>query len=241
MRHDNTNHGVLTLEHDGAEVIEGYLSHAACDTLLASVNAYAATHELPLIVRESNGRALRYRVIDGDAIYTSLPGITKLYDGVLRLLQHRDPHLEPLANRTASVNVNITPPGGEYRWHYDQNAVTAIVFLNTIHDGETEMYPNFRIHLAQWKDSWVQHALDRLLRCFARAARPIVVAPTQGRMILMHGDRCLHSVRRVVSGTRINVVMAFDAPGSCFRAAEPLNSYLYSRTPSPEFDPNYRR
>lgn len=227
-------------EREGVEIMDGYRSPAACDELLDEVRSYAAAHVLPLIVREDGERALRYRVIDGDAIHASLPALTRLYDDVRRFVQQRDPRLEPLANRTASVNVNITPPGGEYRWHYDRNAVTAILFLNSVGGGETEMYPNFRIHLARWKDSWMQRALDRLLRCFVRAARLVVVAPAPGRMVLMRGDRCLHSVRRVVHGDRINVIMTFDVPGSRFRAAENLDPYLYSRTASPDFDPNYR-
>lgn len=37
------------------------------------------------------------------------------------------------------------PPGGEYRWHYDRNAVTAILYLNEVPGGETEIFPNFRL------------------------------------------------------------------------------------------------
>jgi len=231
---------VLTFEHDGVEVIEEYLSLAACDAMLSDVRAYAASHELPLIVREGRGRALRYRVIDGDAIHASLPSVTRLYDGVLRLVQQRDPRLEPVAGHRASVNVNVTPPGGEYRWHYDQYAATAIVFLNAVHGGETEMYPSFRIRLARWTGSWLQRALDWLLGLFVLVARLVVVAPVPGRVILMRGDRCLHSVRRVVSGERISVVMSFDVPGARSRTTEALDLYLYTATPSPAFDPNYR-
>lgn len=141
--------GVLELERDGVEVIEEYLPPATCDEVLAVVRSYAAAHALPLIVRKDGDRALRYRVIDGNAIHASLPVLTKLYDDVRRLVQQRDPCLEPVANRMARMNVNLTPFGGEYRWHYDRNAVTAILFLNAVDGGETEMYPNFRIRLAR--------------------------------------------------------------------------------------------
>jgi 2OG-Fe(II) oxygenase superfamily len=223
------------------EVLDGFLSAAECEALLAGIRAYASTHELPLIVREDGDRALRYKVIDGDAIHASLPELLQLYDRVRALVQQRDPRLEPLPNRTASVNVNLTPPGGEYRWHYDRNAVTAILYLNAVDGGETEMYPNFRVYLARWKDSWLQRALDRFLRLFARRSRLVVVTPAPGRMVLMRGDRCLHSVRRVASGERINVIMTFDLPGSRFRAEDNLDPYLYSRSASPDFDPNYRK
>src|ERR1051325_9223515 len=102
---------VMTLENDGVEVIDDYLSLAACDALLADARAYMATHELPLIVREVGRRALHYRVIDGEAVHASLPVVIKLYEAVRRIVQRRDPRLEPLANCKASVNVNVTPPG----------------------------------------------------------------------------------------------------------------------------------
>lgn len=221
------------------DVVEHFLSDAECESLLAEVRAYAATHELPLIVREHEERTLRYRVIDGDAIHASLPRFVELYARVTKHIRSIDPALEPLANQTASVNVNITPPGGEYRWHYDRNAVTAILFLNRCEGGETEMYPGFRLRIGP-KDALLQRALDRLLRSFRRFAKLVVVAPEPGRMIVMRGDRCLHSVRRVIRGDdRVNVIMTFDPPGARFRAAQGLDPYLYSSAAAKPGDPNY--
>jgi hypothetical protein len=68
-----------------------------------------------------------------------------------------------------------------------------------------------------------------------------VVDPAPGRMILMRGDRCLHSVREVEGPEeRVSVIMAFDPPGQLFQAAGGLDSYLYSQRASPNRDPNYR-
>jgi hypothetical protein len=221
------------------DVLEQFLSHAECDSLLAEVRAYAAAHDVPLIVREHEARTLRYRVIDGDAIHASLPRFVELYARVTEHIRAIDPALEPLANQTASVNVNITPPGGEYRWHYDRNAVTAILFLNRCEGGETEMYPGFRLRVGQ-KDSLLQRMLDRMLRAFRRFATLVVVTPEPGRMIVMRGDRCLHSVRRVIRGDdRVNVVMTFDPPGARFRAEQGLDPYLYSSAAAKPGDPNY--
>lgn len=231
----------LTLRRDGVAIVETYLDDAACTALLGEIHAYAATHELPLIVREDGERALRYKVIDGDAIHADLPSLVALYERVGALVRASDATLIPLPNRTASVNVNLTPPGGEYRWHYDRNAVTAILFLNAVAGGETEMYANHRLRLGRAKDTFAQRALDRLWRFFTRFTAPLVVAPAPGRMIVMRGDRCLHSVRRVTGNEeRINVIMTFDTPGARFRAEENLDPYLYSKTATPDFDPNYR-
>jgi len=140
-----------SLLQDGAEVRESYLSSSECRALLEDLEAYKAAHDLPLIERRESGRSLRYRVIDGDRILESLPRVVALYLDVLALVRQQDPDLEPLSNRSACLNVNFTPPGGEYRWHYDRNAVTAILFLNSVGGGQTEMYPDFRVHLGQWK------------------------------------------------------------------------------------------
>ena len=140
------------------------------------------------------------------------------------------------------ANVNITPPGGEYRWHYDRNAVTAIVYLNEVPGGETELYPNFRLRLKQ-RYSRLQRWLDRLLqvglvrRVFGKL---VMVAPRRGSLVLMAGNMCLHSVRPVGGDEdRINLILAYDEPGAQFAIEENLDTYLYTEQASAPSDPNY--
>jgi hypothetical protein len=232
---------MFSLLQNGAEIRENYLSPSHCELLLRDIEVYKASNELPLIERLDAGRSLRYRVIDGDRIFDSLPRVVSLYRGVLALVRRREPQLEPLSNQTACLNINFTPPGGEYRWHYDRNSVTAILFLNSVKGGETEMYPHYRVYLGSWKDTAVQRLCDSVLRRFIPFVQPLVVEPVPGRMILMRGDRCLHSVRRVEGeDERVSVIMSFDPPGRIFHAEGGLDSYLYSRSASPHRDPNYR-
>jgi hypothetical protein len=232
---------MFSLLQNGAEIRENYLSPSQCELFLRDVEAYKTSHELRLIERFDAGRSLRYRVIDGDRIFDSLPRVVSLYQDVLSLVRRLEPKLEPLSNKTAGLNVNFTPPGGEYRWHYDRNSVTAILFLNSVKGGETEMYPHYRVYLRRWKDTRAQRFCDGALRRLARFAHPLVVEPSPGRMILMRGDRCLHSVRRVEGEEeRVSVIMSFDRPGRLFRPEGDLDSYLYSQNASPNRDPNYR-
>jgi hypothetical protein len=232
---------MLSLLQNGAEIRENYLSPSQCEVLLEDLEAYKASHELPLIERFDAGRALRYRVIDGDRICQSLPRVVSLYGEVLAMVRRLEPQLEPLSNQTAGLNVNFTSPGGEYRWHYDRNSVTAILFLNSVKGGATEMYPHYRIYLGRWKDTRFQRFCDFALRRLTQFVRPLVVEPAPGRMILMRGDRCLHSVRPVEGEEeRVSVIMSFDRPGRVFLSEGDLDSYLYSRNASPDRDPNYR-
>src|SRR6266404_4392987 len=229
----------------GVQVLDGYLPTSRCAELRDAVCEYRRDHALPLIDRQERGRSLRYMVIDGERIHRDLPEFEELYadvNGVVDRLAGLA--LRPLGNRGAGVNVNITPPGGEYRWHYDRNAVTAILYLNESDGGETEMYPNYRVHLGRWKHTRAQRWLDAPLRrdlVTRLFGRKLVVAPHAGRLLAMRGDRCLHSVRPVEgAGERINVVMTFDLPGAVFHVEKNLDPYLYSRDTAPVFDPNYR-
>lgn len=64
--------------------------------------------------------------------------------------------------------------------------------------------------------------------------------PRAGMMLIMRGDKCLHSVTPV-SGTqeRINVVMSYDKPGAQFSVEKGLDSYLYTTQKQVASDPNY--
>ncbi len=234
------------LRTSGIELVDGYLRPAECGELLGQIEEYRRTYQIPAIHREQPGRSLRYLVIDGDRIHEAFPAIAGIYEAVgevARRLSGMD--LAPLRNRAASVNVNVTQPGGAYRWHYDRNAVTAILYLNEVAGGETEMYPNYRICLGRWKHTRPQRWLDAVLQsnCLMRIfARKAEISPLAGRLLVMRGDRCLHSVRPVEQGSadRINIIMTFDVPDARFPVQKDLDPYLYSRQPAPTFDPNYR-
>src|SRR5436853_6275797 len=110
--------------------------------------------------------------------------------------------LFPLSERKAGVNVNITPSGGQYRWHYDRNEVTALVYLNEVKGGEIEFYPRYRLFLKNKTSTFLQRWLDNFLRLrlICRLfGRKIVVTPMPGRLVLLQGNRCLHLVRYVDS------------------------------------------
>lgn len=193
-------------------------------------------------------RSLRYSVINGDQIQMHLPEIWKLYHGpVHQLVNSLDGgQLKPLTNLRAGININIMRPGrSEYRWHYDRSRTTAILYLNEVEGGEVEMYPNYRILLNNRYRQRAQRYLDRLLHL--RLIRALfgkrkVVEPRQGRLVIMRGDRCWHSVRAVQGGVeRINIISAYDVAGADFPADGELDRYLYTQASVESADPNYGR
>jgi hypothetical protein len=234
-----------SLRETGVEVVDAFLSTTECDALLQCIAQYRNTHQLPIIHRKQRGRSLHYMVIDGAAIHEHFPQLAKLNADANSLVnQLNAAKLQPLGNRSARININITPPSGEYRWHYDRNRVTAILYLNEVAGGETEMYPNYRLYLGRSKHTHVQRWLDSLLMkkpILWLFGKKLTISPRKGTLLVMQGDRCLHSVRRVEGfEDRINIIMTFDAPGALFPVENELDSYLYSKKSTPAFDPNYQ-
>jgi 2-oxoglutarate-Fe(II)-dependent oxygenase superfamily protein len=219
----------------GVEVVPEFLSGDECESLLSAIADYRRTHELPVVYREEKGRSLNYIVMEGWRFHEALPDSEAIVDRVRNQLESICG--EPLVlidDARAACNVNITPPGGQYRWHYDRNLVTALVYLNAVEGGETDLYPNYRLTWPWRQPTKMQSLLDRLLLIKGVrkvAGRPTAVTPAQGTFVALRGNTTLHSVRPVGGDeVRINLVVAFDRPGS--DSSRPtLNAYLYE---SPE-------
>ena len=228
----------------GVAIQPNFLTAEECEKYCASVLALDRAKGLPLVERKVRERSLRYKVVDGLNIADALPEIDGLTQRVEEQLERVcGPGLVPIDDVVAARNINVTPPAGEYRWHYDRNAATAIIYLNEVPGGETEIFPNFRLLFRNGRHQRVQRRLDDLLRL--RVIRRLfghqmLVEPHQGTLLIMRGNTTLHSVRAVL-GTkdRIAVVLAFDVPGRGHQR-QALNSYLYTSASPAEGDPNYR-
>src|SRR5689334_9358184 len=186
----------------GCVVLEEFATSDRCTELLMRVNDYRASHTIPMIERINGELPLKYSVIDGERIAEDLPDVSKIYERVTRLVEKLwRGAIEPLADAKVACNINITQPGGSYRYHYDRNALTAILYLNATRGGETECYPNYRLALrghsphgrsiarvAAWAPSHAQLLVDRVLQNrFVRgvAARQLLVRPRPGRLLIM--------------------------------------------------------
>lgn len=225
-------------------VLENFATPQACAKLVSQINRYRREHELPVIERANGELPLRYTVIDGVQIAECLPDVVSVCERATRLVKKLwRGKIEPLVDRKVACNINITEPGGSYRYHYDRNAVTAILYLNEIEGGETECYPDYRLPLANY--SPLQEKLDRVLQnrvLRSLVANQVLVRPRVGRLLVMQGNRCLHSVRPVRGQTdRLNIIMAYDHPNARFDVADDLNAYLYSSAETFTTDPNYLR
>ncbi|MGR3179321.1 MAG: 2OG-Fe(II) oxygenase [Candidatus Anammoxibacter sp.] len=222
-----------------------FLTKQECHELLTLIEEYRQVHNVPHIYRKQRGRSLNYKVIDGKKIKENLIRIDLLYSSINSVVNKTTgQEMTKLKNVRVGVNVNITPSGGEYRWHYDRNAITVILYLNEVEGGETECYPNYRMFLKKVRYSRLQRYIDSLWQMgFVRKifGKKVLIKPCQGSLVLMYGNRCLHSVRKVQgSDDRINIILAYDIPNADFTIAEKLDSYIYNEDASYISDPNYQ-
>lgn len=228
---------------EGVAIQPDFLSTEECEKHCESVKALDRASGLPLIERRVRERSLRYKVVDGLRIADAIPEIGDVTKRVEEALERTcGPGLAPIEDSVAARNINVTPPGGEYRWHYDRNAATAIIYLNEVPGGETEIFPNYRMLIREGRYQRLQRWLDGILRL--RMVRRLfghqrLVEPRQGTLLIMRGNTTLHSVRAVL-GTedRVAIVLAYDYPGHGNQRIA-LNSYLYTSASPTEGDPNY--
>jgi len=221
-------------------VRDGFIDARTAARALDVVDKFRREFPLPVVSRPSGQRPLVYSVVDGYQILDHLPDIQEIHADATRLVRKLfGDTIEPLADPQVACNINITQPGGSYRYHYDRNAITAILYLNETSGGETECYPNYRLRVP----SVVQCGMDRVFE--NRAVRwvfghEVLVRPRAGRLLIMRGSDCLHSVREVEGDRdRINIVMSYDVRGARYANGDQLNSYLYQPDPIEARDPNY--
>jgi len=237
MSASDQKHSLQTeFQKKGYAIQDQFFTVAQCSHFLDVITQFRESHTLPEIHRKARGRSLRYKVIDGEKIEQHLPEIAQLYQQINELVREIiNQDLAPLDDKKAGVNVNITERGGTYKWHYDRNAVTMLLYLNEVIGGELEFYPNYRIFLKNKGHTFLQRWLDGLLRVgIIRGlfGKKITVKPASGRLVVMAGNRSLHSVRAVEDDKeRLNIVLAYDLPHTSFHAEKQLDTYLY--TPEP--------
>jgi hypothetical protein len=236
------------LAEHGCQIVDAYFDAQRCEEMLGGVRKFQNENDLTEINRPMKPRPLRYKVIDGHQIEQGLAGIWDLYHGEILdiVTKNSGLKLRPLGNQQAGVNINImAPQKSSYRWHYDRNDVTAILYLNSVEGGETELYPNYRILVGKNRGSLLQQWLDKALllppvrSLFGTRMR---VEPEVGKLVMMRGNRCWHSVRPVIGDVeRVNIIFAFEIEGKNGGASEELDTYLYTTKESGTQDPNYSK
>lgn len=228
----------------GLYIQDDFLDLEKCEYILKLIENYRKSHQVPSVYRKKLDRSLDYRVIDGEVIAQHFPEIEQIYQRIDELVnQESSQDLVPLANVKAACNINITQPGGEYCWHYDRNLITGILYLNDVDGGETECYPSYRMYIQKFRYSYLQRGLDSLFKLkIVRLlfGKKVSIKPKPGRLALMYGIKCLHSVHSVLGDNdRIVLIFSFDLATAQFSNEQHLDAYIYGGQEEFKSDPNY--
>jgi hypothetical protein len=198
-----------------------FLSPSECTKLLTSI--YSVKEKLSLFGQP---------VIDGSVVSKHIPSVTKL----IREIQNEVDAfagipLVPLSNSKDAIRIHFTEPHLEYSWHYDPNVLTAVIFLNQVEGGEVDVFDDYRILLDSNSLSSTQRLLDRVLNSgicrWLFSSKLSQFEPSQGGLLLMHANRCLHSIRKVRGRVgQVRIEFAFDVPGITRAYSEANRYYL---------------
>jgi 2OG-Fe(II) oxygenase superfamily len=228
----------------GLYIQDEFLDIDKCEHILKLIEDYCKAHQIPSVYRKKIDRSLDYKVIDGEIIAQDFPEIEQIYQKIDNLINQKSSQdLVRLANIKAACNINITQPGGEYCWHYDRNLITGILYLNNVDGGETDCYPNYRMYIQKFRYSYLQRSLDSLFKLkIVRLlfGKKVSIKPTPGKLVLMYGIKCLHSVHSVLGDSdRIVLIFSFDLANAQFSNEQHLDAYIYGGQQQFKSDPNY--
>jgi hypothetical protein len=117
----------------------------------------------------------------------------------------------------SAININVlNEPGEVYRWHFDAEPYTALLYLSDSEPedgGFLELYPNANLETSETLP----------------AQGRIQFLPRRGSLVLMDGTRCYHRVSPILRRhQRVSIPMVFPAQASRTRP-ENLDSYLYDQ------------
>lgn len=178
------------------------------------------------IERTGDGHVLSYRVLTGDVVKEDFRELYDFYVDqrtlawVASVTGEAEIHSSP--NLMSAVNVNILQAGHRYRWHFDANPYTALLYLSTSPveaGGELQLYPNLRRGRTEAEVTDPDH-LDKQQRVSIRSRA--------GMLVLIDGSVTYHRVAPVLAPCdRLSVPMVFPPFREELRPAH-LDAYLYS-------------
>jgi len=223
-------------ERQGFLMIDSFLDAKECAGIVEIVESLQRAERLIDVDRVGRSSVIRFATVNGEDLEQAIPRVSQLYQEINDMVNSLvDAEIAPMANRAIGVSVNATPPGGQFAFHYDRNAITAVIYMNEVESGgEMEFYPRQRILLKNRTGAVtrrVQTALDIMTKSkLAKrwSGQKQTVMPKVGRLLIFHGNRCLHGVRPVTGECpRYSLQLAYDSPALGFSRTETNDYYGY--------------
>src|SRR5215204_708939 len=152
----------------GYAFIKDYLSPDDCRVILDSIQEFRRTRSLIEVNRSSIIELKHFLTINGNDVEEHIDRGKDLYLDVNQFI-NKTSQIEyvPVDSKEIGLSINITPPGGQFSWHYDRNEVTVVLYLNGVDGGEMEFYPRYRFLLKNRHRGirkWTQRIFDATIR-----------------------------------------------------------------------------
>jgi hypothetical protein len=187
------------------------------------------------VVRAGEDRLL-YSVLTGDVIREEMAELYAFYASdesrAWVAAVAGEPEIHVSSQLRSAINVNILRPADRYRWHFDANPYTALLYLSD-HEpggGELELYPNLREGRRD-DPQWDRHVTSAE---HLASREKISIRPAAGTLVLIDGSVTYHRVAPVVGrSARLSAPLVY-LPQQDETRPEHLDDYLYRSTPWPD-------
>ncbi|MFN7212697.1 MAG: hypothetical protein ACK5XH_04835 [Lysobacteraceae bacterium] len=186
----------------GYEVFDDLLPADHCAALARKLRA---AMEKDCITVDNDGVHIKTR--NGQVLIAELPEIEQLYREVHAHMAAGIANLLVLDDLPVAISANYLrrDQGHSFRYHFDRNEYTAVLYLTDSPDLPLCIHPKIRTDPALGESAW-QYEKD--------ARVPVRVDPRPGRLVCFHARTSLHGVivsPEVTSNTdRISLQFAFD-------------------------------
>jgi hypothetical protein len=187
---------------NGFEVFDGILDGSYCSKL---AHKLGSSMDRACITVDNDGVHINTK--NGGCLVLELPEIKLIHDFIYSCMASSIEKLLVIDDLPVAISANLLKHevGHTFRYHFDRNEYTAVLYLTENEEFPLRLYPNIRTDPLLGDSVWLYQQ---------EAATPINIAPTPGRLVVFRGRTCLHGVIRdstdLPATERISLQFAYD-------------------------------
>jgi len=189
-------------ERNGFEVFDEILDVSYCAEL---ANKLIVSMDKACITVDNDG--VRINTKNGVSLISELPEIKLIHDFIYSRMAKSIENLLIIDDLPVAISANQLrhEDGHAFRYHFDRNEYSAVLYLTENKDFPLRLYPNIRTDPLVGLSIWLYSQ---------EATAPINISPTPGRLVVFRGRTCLHGVSRNPTDSpeteRISLQFAYD-------------------------------
>lgn len=199
-----------SFERAGFEVFDDVLDGDYCTKLANELSASMARNCIGV-----NNDGVFINTKNGRNLISDLPQIKKIHDLIYFEILKFDKNLLVVEDLPVAISANLLRPedGHMFRYHFDRNEYTAVLYLTENQDFPLQIYPNIRTDPVGGDSVWLYQQEN---------VKPASITPRLGRLVVFRGRTCLHGIVGNTKGLpgeeRISLQFAYDTRFVSFKA-----------------------